>query len=104
MTWGMVEDVYILCLREQSGYPLSEFRSAENSEGADSDWLLATDYQSLAAAAAAWTVMSVMCGWVRVWTAGPRGAKCCGQVGPNRASVGAPTAAARWDTPESLPT
>ena len=33
----------------------------------------------------------------------PSGAKAAGLVGPNSATVGAPTAAARCETPESLP-
>ena len=37
------------------------------------------------------------------WTRAPSGDQTCEDVGPNRATVGAPTAAARWETPESLP-
>jgi len=36
-------------------------------------------------------------------TRAPSGDHTVGDVGPNRARVGAPTAAARWETPESLP-
>ena len=37
-------------------------------------------------------------------TSGPRGAHTAGSVGPKTATVGQPTAAARWVGPESLPT
>ena len=36
-------------------------------------------------------------------TRSPSGAQISEEVGPKRATVGAPTAAARWDTPETLP-
>ena len=42
--------------------------------------------------------------WARTITAGPTGAVRAGSVGPNSATVGHPTTAARWVSPESLPT
>ena len=53
----------------------------------------------------AWTGIAAISPAVAMtWTLGPRGAKCTGLVGPKRATVGVPTAPARWETPESFPT